>query len=182
MDATEGHGRSLAQLERNAEHNRAALVDTIDALHSRLSPKAIKEDVQEYVRDTGQGILRNLERRARDNPLQAAAVAAGIAYPLWRLVARIPMPILLMGAGLALTRRNQTPASVGPHDHGFMSQARERVAEVTDAAKQKLVEVSETVQQAAQSARQTAEQTSGKLTGATSKVAEGAEQLTGSLG
>src|SRR5215207_7937622 len=183
MDATEGHGRSLAQLERNAEHNRAALVETVDALQSRLSPKAIKEDVQEYVRDTGQGILRNLEQRARENPLQAAAVAAGVAYPLWRLVARITMPILLIGVGLALTRRpGQTFASVGPHDHGFMSQARDRVGEATDAVKQKIGEVSESVQQTVQSARQTAEQASGKLTGATSKVAEGAEQLSASLG
>ena len=183
MVTTNGHGPSLAQLERNAEHNRAALVETVDALQSRLSPKAIKEDVQEYVRDTGQGILRNLENRARENPLQAAAVAAGVAYPLWRLVASIPVPILLIGAGLALTRRpGQTSASTGTNDQGFVSQARERVGEATDALKQKMGEVSESVQQTVHSARQTAEQISDKMTEAASKVSQGTEQLTASIG
>ena len=152
-----------------------------DVLHSRLSPGAIKEDVQEYARDTGQGILRNLEHRARENPLQAAAVAAGVAYPLWRLLTRIPVPILLIGAGLALTRRpGQTSARTGPNDQGFMSQARERVGEATDAVKQKMGEVSESVQQTVQSARQTAEQVAGKITEATAQVSQGTEQVTAS--
>jgi len=183
MVATEAHDPSLAQLERNAERHRAALGQTVDALQSRLSPSALKEDVREYVRDTGQGILRNLQIRARENPLQAAAVAAGVAYPLWRLVARIPVPILLIGAGLALIRRpGEDSTGTGSNDQGFMSKARESVGDATHAAKQKLGEVSESVQQTVQSVRQTAEQTSGKMTEVASKVSQGTGQLTAAIG
>ena len=39
--------------------------------------------------------------KARENPLQTVAIAAGLAYPAWRLLINIPAPILLVGAGLA---------------------------------------------------------------------------------
>lgn len=87
---------SLSELERRAETTRAELAQTVDALHSRVSPSAIKADVKSYI---------------RDNPLQAAALAVGAAYPVWRLIGAMPAPVLLIGAGLAMARRRDAHAS-----------------------------------------------------------------------
>ena len=117
--ATQAEARSLSEIEREAEHTRADLIHTVDELHSRVSPQAIKAEVKSYVRETGQDFMRNLERRARENPLPTVAVAAGLAYPVWRLLMNIPAPVLLVGAGLALTRRGGMPWTGGYGTGGF---------------------------------------------------------------
>ena len=98
---TQAEGTALSALEREAEHTRADLIHTVDELHSRVSPQAIKEEVKAYARETGNDLIQSLERRALDNALQTIAIAAGVAYPAWRLLINIPAPILLIGAGLA---------------------------------------------------------------------------------
>ena len=40
--------------------------------------------------------------RARENPLQAAAIGVGVGYPLFKIARSIPAPILMVGAGLYL--------------------------------------------------------------------------------
>jgi hypothetical protein len=102
--ASPAEGRSLSDMERETEHTRADLIHTVDELHSRVSPQAIKEEVKAYARDKGNELIHTLERKARENPLQTVAVAAGLAYPAWRLLINIPAPVLLVGAGLALTQ------------------------------------------------------------------------------
>jgi hypothetical protein len=102
--ASLAEGRSLSEMERETEHTRADLIHTVDELHSRVSPQAIKEEVKAYARDTGNELIHTLERKARENPLQTVAVAAGLAYPVWRLLINIPAPVLLVGAGIALTQ------------------------------------------------------------------------------
>jgi len=89
---------SLSELERRAETSRAELAQTVDALSNRVSPSALKADVRSYV---------------RDNPLQAAAIAVGAAYPVWRMMGAIPAPLLLIGAGLAMARRDGAAPSYG---------------------------------------------------------------------
>jgi ElaB/YqjD/DUF883 family membrane-anchored ribosome-binding protein/vacuolar-type H+-ATPase subunit H len=101
---TEAEGQSLSELERQTENSRADLIHTVDQLHNRVSPRAIKEEVRVYAREAGQDFIHDLERRARENPLQTVAVAAGLAYPAWRLIANIPAPILLIGAGVAFNQ------------------------------------------------------------------------------
>ena len=183
MATTNGHSRSLAQLEREAERDRQALVNTVEALQERLSPTAIKRDVQEYVREKKDGILKSLEHRARENPLQAVAIAAGAAYPLWRIVTSTPAPLLLVGAGLALTRTSKSGASrTGAAGQGFVGEARDRLGEATDVVKQKFEEVSETARQSMHQTMRTvhekAEQTSARIAEIKSEVSEGAENLT----
>lgn len=104
--ATATRPESLSELERQAESTRAELAQTVDALHNRVSPAALKADMRDYVRDQSQHMVGRVESYARQNPLQAAAVAAGVAYPLWQMLRRMPAPLLLIGAGLALTRRD----------------------------------------------------------------------------
>lgn len=100
-----GNGSSLSDLERQAETTRAELAQTVDALQARVSPDALKRDARNYARQTGQHLLETVEEKARENPLAAVAVAAGLALPLWRVVSKIPAPVLLIGAGLAMSNR-----------------------------------------------------------------------------
>jgi hypothetical protein len=67
--ATQAEGRSLSQLERETEHTRAGLIETVDELHNRVSPHAIKAEAKTYVRATGNELIHTLERKARENPL-----------------------------------------------------------------------------------------------------------------
>jgi ElaB/YqjD/DUF883 family membrane-anchored ribosome-binding protein len=104
--ATATQSESLSELERQAESTRAELAQTVDALHNRVSPAALKADMRDYVRDRSQHMMGRIDSFVRENPLQAAALAAGVAYPFWQMARRMPAPLLLIGAGLALSRRN----------------------------------------------------------------------------
>jgi ElaB/YqjD/DUF883 family membrane-anchored ribosome-binding protein len=107
---------SVEELRRKSESSRAALTstvvhlrdkvsDTADDLKERLSPSNIKEEVKDYVREGSEQFFHSIERKARENPLQAVAIGAGLAYPLWGLFKSIPVPIMLVGAGLWLSRQ-----------------------------------------------------------------------------
>jgi hypothetical protein len=105
--------RSLQQIKRETEQARAGLTDTVEQLRStvsetasgirqRISPEAIKAEVGDYFRSRGEQLLDSVTSAARRNPMQAVAVGASIAYPLLRLARSIPVPILMVGAGLFL--------------------------------------------------------------------------------
>jgi hypothetical protein len=180
---TSGYSPSIFQLEREAEGDRRALVNTVKALQERISPTAIKREVQGYVREKKDGILRSLEQRARENPLEAVAIAAGAAYPLWRIVTSIPAALLLVGTGLALTRTSKSGVSIaGAAGQGFVGETRDRLGQATDVVKQKFQDVSETarqsLQQTMQTAREKSEETSACIADIKSEVSEGAENLT----
>ncbi len=106
-----GNGSSLSDLEREAETTRAELAQTVDELQNRVSPQALKRDAKDYARQTSEQFLQTLETRARENPLAAVAVAAGLAFPLWRMAVNMPAPVLLIGAGLAMARRGSSGSS-----------------------------------------------------------------------
>lgn len=108
---------SLSELERRSEQTRAELAQTVDALHNRVSPAALKADVKSYV---------------RDNPLQAAAIAVGAAYPVWRMVSALPAPVLLVGAGLAMARRNGGSSSYASGTgEGMMATLKDKASDLT---------------------------------------------------
>jgi len=160
--AMQAEDKSLSQLEREAEHTRADLIHTVDELHSRVSPQAIKDEVKAYARDTSQQFMRTIERRARENPLQAVAVAAGLAYPAWRFLMHIPAPVLLVGAGIALT---QAGGAFGPNSAGeqqgepladaFKRNARSAYTNVSDTAEELKTSVTRTAQDATSAVRDT---------------------------
>src|SRR6266699_2070371 len=103
--------RSLQQIKRETEHTRAGLTDTVEQLRTsvaktasdirqRISPDAIKAEVSDYIKSRGERLLNDVTAAARRNPMQAVAVGASVAYPLLRLARTIPLPVLMVGAGL----------------------------------------------------------------------------------
>jgi hypothetical protein len=103
--------RSLQQIKRETEQTRAGLTNTVEELRAtiadtasdirqRISPEAIKAEVSDYVRTRGEQLLDDVTAAARRNPMQAVAIGAGVAYPILRIVRAIPLPVLMVGAGL----------------------------------------------------------------------------------
>jgi uncharacterized phage infection (PIP) family protein YhgE len=101
--------RSLTDLKREAERTRAELTETVDQLRSkvsdsltdfreRASPDAMKAEISGYIRTRVDALMD----RARENPLQTAAIGIGVAYTLLKIARSIPAPILMVGAGLYL--------------------------------------------------------------------------------
>src|SRR5712675_2076849 len=103
--------RSLQQIKRETEQTRAGLTNTVEQLKTsvaetasdirhRISPDAIKAEVSGYIKSRGEQLWNDVTTAARNNPMQAVAVGASVAYPLLRLARAIPVPVLMVGAGL----------------------------------------------------------------------------------
>src|SRR3979490_2507619 len=103
--------RSLQQIKRETEQTRAGLTDTVEQLKTsvaetasdirhRISPEAIRAEVSGYIRSRGEQLLDDVTSAARRNPMQAVAIGASVAYPLLRMGRAIPLPVLMVGAGL----------------------------------------------------------------------------------
>jgi hypothetical protein len=103
--------RSLQQIKRETEQTRAGLTDTVAQLKTsvaetasdirhRISPDNIKAEVSGYIKSRGEQLLNDVTSAARRNPMQAVAIGASVAYPLLRLARAIPLPVLMVGAGL----------------------------------------------------------------------------------
>ena len=103
--------RSLQQIKRETEQTRAGLSNTVEQLKTtvaetvsdiqhRISPDAIKAEVSNYIRSRGEQLMNDVTSAARRNPMQAVAVGASIAYPVLKIARAIPLPILMVGAGL----------------------------------------------------------------------------------
>jgi len=108
--------RSVEELKRESERNRQALAATTDRLKEQLShtaddlrrsvsPQHLKSEVSDYISDKTQGWVQDLKRRAMENPMQAIAVGTAVAVPVLKLTRAFPLPLLMMGAGLALTSK-----------------------------------------------------------------------------
>src|SRR6202163_4689781 len=103
--------RSLHQIKRETEQTRAGLTNTVEQIRAsvadtaadireRVRPEAIRAEVSGYIRSRGEQLLNDAAEAARRNPMQAVAIGASVAYPLLRLARTIPLPVLMVGAGL----------------------------------------------------------------------------------
>ena len=95
--------RTRAQLTDTVEHLRDKVGETASEIRTMVSPAHIKQEIRTYVREEREHLTETVQRKIRENPLQAAAIGAAIAYPAWGLLRSIPMPLMLIGAGLFLT-------------------------------------------------------------------------------
>jgi hypothetical protein len=58
----------------------------------------MKAEISGYFRTKADALME----KARENPLQAAAIGVGVGYPVLKIARSIPAPILMVGAGLYL--------------------------------------------------------------------------------
>jgi gas vesicle protein len=173
----QGDTTSLQEIRRETERTRAGLTGTVDDLRStiaetateirdRLRPDAIKAEVSGYIRSRGEEFLHNITESARRNPMQAVAVGASVAYPLMRLARAIPLPILMIGAGLffagSKTGRDLT------------QKASDMAEDVTDEARRHVHDVADQASQAASGAKDYA---TDAVSRARDAVGGGVEQL-----
>ena len=117
MDDSNGRNESLDDLERDAERDRAKLAETVEVLRGRLGgdagglPGMLSSGARNYAARRRARVIKGAWRRVEEHPLQSVALAAGIAYPTVRIVTKIPAPILLLGAGVALVGRRDADRS-----------------------------------------------------------------------
>jgi hypothetical protein len=171
--------RSLQQIKRETEQTRAGLTDTVEQLKTsvaetasdirhRISPEAIKAEVSGYIKSRGEQLLNDITSAARRNPMQAVAVGASVAYPLLRLARAIPLPVLMVGAGLffAGSKTGQTASQ----------RASDVAADLSDDVARRARELGEQVQDTTSAARTYASEQFDRVSSA---IAGGTDQVRG---
>ena len=132
---------SLHQLERDVEAARVKLAGDLATLRSPATYSEFTSDLKEEafemkdalvdkakssVQATIESVVDELKARAAANPTAALAIGAGIA---WRLIQRPPIATALVGAGLySLFRTTPTQTTLRTNE-GYLSQAKDRLAE-----------------------------------------------------
>lgn len=95
--------RTRMELAETVGQLRDQVTDTANDVRERIRPEAIKTEISSYLTKTREQWMDGVTTAARDNPVQAVAIGATLAYPLFRLARSVPFPLLMIGAGLALT-------------------------------------------------------------------------------
>jgi hypothetical protein len=140
--------RSVEELRRDSEQSRAQLAATVDRLREQIadtaedirykvSPENIKAEVSGFISHKTYSWLDALKQQAMDNPMQAIAAGTAVAVPALRLARGFPLPLLMIGAGLALSSKT----------------VRDRAAEAAEPAIEKAREVIDETAERAQSLR-----------------------------
>jgi hypothetical protein len=174
---TQTDTRSLQEIRRDTERTRAGLTNTVEELRSsvtetandireRIRPEAIKAEVSDYIRSRGEQMLDDLTAAARRNPLQAVALATTLGYPLLRMARAIPVPILMVGAGLFLAGSKTARAAT--------QQASDYAADLTDEAMRRSQNFRDEVGQRASAVKSYATDQIDRLSGA---VASGTDRI-----
>jgi hypothetical protein len=171
--------RSLQQIKRETEQTRARLTDTVEQLKTsvaetasdirhRISPDNIKAEVSGYIKSRGEQLLNDVTSAARRNPMQAVAVGASVAYPLLRLARAIPLPVLMVGAGLFFAGSKTGQAA--------SQKASDVAADLSDDVARRARELGEQVQDTASAARTYASEQFDRVSSA---IAGGTDQVRG---
>src|SRR3569833_1608242 len=124
--------RSVEELRRESERNRAELAatvarlkeqisDTAEDIRHKVSPQHIKSEVSDYVSHKTQSWVDGLKQQMMDNPMRAVATGAAVGNPLLRIARGVPLPLLMINTGLALSSKT----------------VRDRAADATDTHKEK---------------------------------------------
>ena len=142
----------LNALEREVELTRAKFANDLARLRSPHTLAEFKDDLWAYARDTKNGVVADLKARAIANPAAVAALAAGVA---WRLFHRPPIATLLVGLGLVgLLRASPSQADYAKAEDFFDPEEwKSRASALTDAAKQKVQDLSAQAAEAAHDAK-----------------------------
>ncbi|QOG22990.1 MULTISPECIES: DUF3618 domain-containing protein [Bradyrhizobium] len=150
--------RSVEELRRESERSRAELAatvsqlkdqisDTADDIRHKVSPAHIKSEVTDYVSHKTQSWLDGLKQQIMNNPMQAVAAGAAVGVPLLRLMRGTPMPLLMIGAGLALTSKTVRDRAADAADP-IMDKAGRMLKEATKGARAMQGDAKETLSSA----------------------------------
>ena len=85
--------RSVEELRRESEHNRAQLATTVDRVREQIadaaedirhkvSPQHIKSEVSDFISTKTLSWVDSLKQHAKENPMQAIAAGTAIAVPI----------------------------------------------------------------------------------------------------
>ena len=165
--------RSVEELRRDSEQSRAQLAATVDRLREQIadtaedirykvSPENIKAEVSGFISHKTHGWLDALKQQAMDNPMQAIAAGTAIAVPAMRLARGFPLPLLMIGAGLALsskTVRDRAAEAAAPgmeKAREFIDEASERAQSFGDGMRQAMSHAERQAAGMADEARETA--------------------------
>ena len=171
--------RSLQQIKSETEQTRAGLTSTVEQLKTtvaetvsdirhRISPDAIKAEVSNYIRSRGEQLMNDVTSAARRNPMQAVAVGASIAYPVLKIARAIPLPILMVGAGLFFAGSKTGQAAT--------QKASDMAADLSEEMVRRAHDLSDQVQDTASSAKNYASDQYERISSA---VAGGSSQVKG---
>jgi len=155
--ADNARSKSAAELEREAERSRVAVIHTLDALHDRLSgtveqwrgrltPEEIKKEVFSYASQARSQFVSDLGQRVGNrvvaNPLPVLVISGGVAWTAWRILRSIPAPLVVIGGGVAWLMRSSGSDHYDPSDVGRIGDAEppqpRSAREVVQAAASKL--------------------------------------------
>jgi hypothetical protein len=176
--------RSLQQIKRETEQTRAGLTDTVEQLRTsvadtasdirqRISPEHIKAEVSDYIRSRGEQLLDDITAAARRNPMQAVAIGASVAYPLLRMARAIPLPVLMVGAGLFFAGSKTGQAA--------SQKAMDMASDLSDEVQRRAHDVRDQVGESAAAAKAFASENLDRLrdtvSGGTERVSQAADQV-----
>ena len=108
--------RSMQELRRESEQRPAELAGTVEpfregisvtaeGIRDKISPRHIKAEVSDNISHQTQSWIATIKQRAMENPMQAIAASIAVAVPVLRLARGSSLPLLMIGAGLALTSK-----------------------------------------------------------------------------
>jgi hypothetical protein len=182
--------QSVEELRRESERNREQLTKTVDQLRlqitdtaadiqSKVSPQHIKSEVSDFISSKTASWINSLKQHAKENPMQAIAAGTAIAVPVMRMVRGFPLPLLMIGAGLALSSkkvRERAAAAAAP--------AAEKAQEITGDAMQRAQSLQGDIREAVYSARSKAagmaSEAYAAATGVADDIGNRAEEVAGS--
>jgi hypothetical protein len=159
------------------EQLRDTVGNTATELKTIVSPAHIKKEIRNYVREERESVLQSIQQRAKDNPLQMAAIGAAVAYPALSLLRAIPTPLLLIGAGLFLTskRGQQSANDIKAKVDDVVQQGTEKVSELAGAVRSDLEDRIAGARYGVEELRDTVTSATGSVT---SKVTTAASAMT----
>ena len=169
--------KSVTELREESERNREALASTVTELRQRVSdtaseiktlvsPTHIKQEIRDYVRQERETVVDSLQRKAKENPLQMAAIAAAVAYPALGLLRALPAPLWLIGAGLFLTssRGRQTARDVKGKVDDAVRQGTEKASDLAASIQSDLEDRIAGARYGVEAAQDTISSTAGAMT------------------
>ena len=169
--------RSVEELRRESEQSRAHLAATVDRLREQISdtaedlrykvsPEGIKSQMSDFVSHKTQGWLGAMKHQVMENPMQAIAAGTAVAVPALRLARGFPLPLLMIGIGVALSSR-----TVRARAADVAVPAIERVKEMAGDAAERAQSFGEDVTNAASATRRRAADIAGEAQATASGIA-----------